>query len=671
MATTAQLQARIAELEAKLQQAEARAAALAEQLDAPLSPTEVCYTRQQLQDIFDNIPAVFYVKDLAGRYTLTSRLWRERLGLAPDTPVIGRTDAELFPSLELIEGLWDPHEKAVLDSGRPSNDELNGSVSGRPYFTSTFLLYDEQGKPYALCCSSVDITKRRQAEAEREELLAQLQDQARQMQHILRTVPEGVLLLDHSHRVSLANPVAETYLAVLAQAMPGDRLASLGGHPLAALLAPPLKGLWHRVESAGESPLTFEIGARAIEAGPQPGGWVIVIRDVTRETEIQRRVQQQDRLAAVGQLAAGIAHDFNNIVAVIVLYVQILLQTVDLPPKGRERLQTIALQARRATDLIEQILDFSRRSVMERQALDLVPFLKEQAKLLERALPEHIEVDLAHGGQPLIASADPTRIQQVILNLALNARDAMPEGGTLTLGLAALTIGPDDIPPLPDMLSGDWVRLTVADTGVGIPADVTPHIFEPFYTTKAFGEGTGLGLAQVYGIVKQHEGYIDLITEVGAGTIFTIYLPLLNTASDEPLPNGQALVRGDGETILMVEDNFAIRQALVASLELLGYHVLTAADGRQALEVWAAHGESIALVLSDVVMPAMGGIELFHALRQQAPALRFVLLTGHVLADRQEVQLGELKEQGLTAWIQKPPSLRQLAETVAQALGKS
>jgi len=516
-----------------------------------------------------------------------------------------------------------------------------------------------------------DIAERVRAEGERALLVAQIREQARQMQQTMDTVPEGVLLLDADLRVLLANPAAKGDLAVLADASVGDTLTHLGDRPLAELLTSPPKGLWHEVATDGRS---FEVIARPMENGPEPGGWVLVIRDVTQEREIQQRLQQQERLAAVGQLAAGIAHDFNNIMAVIVLYARMSLQVPDLPPRVHERLETIDRQAKRATDLIQQILDFSRRAVLERRPMDLVPFLKEVVKLLERTVPESIKMSLNYGVDEYTVNADPTRVQQVIMNLAVNARDAMPEGGELHIGLDRIRIEDRKRAPLPEMEAGEWVRLTVSDTGMGIPPDVRPHIFEPFFTTKERGEGTGLGLAQVHGIVKQHEGHIDVETEMGEGTTFTIYLPVLLVAQPEaPTLETQALTQGQGETVLVVEDNAAMREALVDTLELLNYRALEAANGREALEILERQtlevsedlpSLKIALVLSDVVMPEMGGIALFHALKQRYSAIRMVLLTGHPM----EEELENLRAEGLTDWLPKPPSPEQLAQVLAQAL---
>ncbi len=524
------------------------------------------------------------------------------------------------------------------------------------------VLQDETGRPVRMVGSHVDITERKRAEEERARLASQVREQAREMAHILATVPAGVLLLDAEGRVLQANPTAQGDLAALARANVGDVLTRLGNRPLAALLAPPPKGLWHEVRAGGR---IFEAIARPVENGPQPEHWVLVINDVTREREIRAQFQQQERLAAVGQLAAGIAHDFNNIMAAITLYAQMAARSESLPQRDRERMAVIDQQARHATRLIQQILDFSRRATLERQPLDLLPLLKEQVKLLKRTLPEHIGIELEYGQDEHTVNADPTRLQQMLTNLAVNARDAMLDGGTLRIGLQRVAVEDGQAPHLPEIEAGDWIRLTVSDTGTGIPADVVPHIFEPFFTTKGPGEGSGLGLAQVHGIVGQHGGRVDVASQVGEGTTFAIYLPALAVRpAESPPPDVAAAPRGRGEMVLVVEDEDAVRTALVASLEQLNYRTLEAANGEEALAVLERQGERVALVLSDVVMPGMGGMALFRTLRERGCRTPVILLTGHPI----KKDLDELWAQGLSAWLTKPPHIEHLAQAVADAL---
>jgi signal transduction histidine kinase/ActR/RegA family two-component response regulator len=422
----------------------------------------------------------------------------------------------------------------------------------------------------------------------------------------------------------------------------------------------------------GQKDLRYEVVAEPFAGDPDPEGWVLVLKDVTRERQIRERVQEQDRLAAVGQLAAGIAHDFNNIMAVIVLYAQMLTRIPSLDELDQKRLETIVRQSRLASDLIEQILDFSRTAVFERRALDLVPLLKEQVQLLERTLPESIKISLAIGEGPrdYVVNANSTRIQQVLMNLAVNARDAMLSKGTGELHIRLDQLGRADKlagrrPSLEAVGSG-WLQLSVSDTGVGIPPDDLPRVFEPFYTTKVRGRGTGLGLAQVYGIVKQHGGELDVASVVGHGTTFTVYLPIHDAVRTEesPSPEPDDAPAGMGETVLVVEDNPMTRRALIEGLEMLNYRALEAAQGEEALVVFQRHRDEIALVLTDLVMPEMGGIELATRLHELDPAVRVVVLSGHPLQEK----VDELRSAGVVGMMQKPATLGRLAEALSRAL---
>jgi len=498
----------------------------------------------------------------------------------------------------------------------------------------------------------------------RVDLYERTQQQAEEMAQIMRSVPDGLLLLDAQHRVVTGTPRAQQYLETAAGIRVGEVLTHLGGRPLAELLTSPPTGQHHLAAAADR---IFEVATRPVEAGPAPNGWVLVIRDVTAELAAQEQLQRRERLAAIGQLAAGIAHDFNNIMSVITVYTQLLEAMPEMGERARERLQIIDRQAMRATDMIRQILDFSRRSVMERQAVDLLPLLNEHVKLLERTLPENIEVLLTHSGGPFVVHADSTRLAQAVMNLSINARDAMPEGGKLAFDLHYLLVTAPKSAPLPSMGIGEWVRLTVSDTGVGMAPTTLQHIFEPFYTTKEPGRGTGLGLPQVHGIVGQHGGYIHVESQEGRGTQVIIYLPAVHVLAGSAPPTRLAadLPPGHGETVLLVEDEPVLRESISDLLMQWGYRVVKVANGQQALDVLSAGSEPVALVLTDIVMPVMGGIGLLKQMRGRSIDTPVVILTGHPLHDEVE----GLQRFGVAAWLNKPPSTLQLAHTLAQVLG--
>jgi len=489
---------------------------------------------------------------------------------------------------------------------------------------------------------------------ERIALLDRIQANAQQVQHIIETVPEGVILLDEEYRVVLANPVAQSYLVDLARFSPEEFLTHLGDKPLEELLGAEHQNLWVEIENAGPPRKIFEIGPQPLEKGSNAGGWVVVIREVTQERETQSRIQMQERLATVGQLAAGIAHDFNNILAAIVVYADLLKRDPNLLSASQERLRIIQQQVHRAASLIRQILDFSRRSVMEQSMLDLLPFVKELDKLLRRVLPETIQIELNYQPGVYLVNADPTRLQQVFMNLAVNARDASADGGALEFDLDQVQILEEESPPCPDIPAGIWNRITVKDSGEGIPADVLPHIFEPFFTTKPVGEGTGLGLAQAYGIIKQHDGYIDAHSEIGKGTTFHIYLPAQQPVYEQAdQPEIHPETKGSGQILLLVEDDFSTREAMKTLLEDLGYQVFVASNGQEALEIFETRASQIELVVSDLVMPVMGGVALYKKLNIRWPNVKMLFVTGHPEKERDR----DLLESGNVNWLQKPFSV--------------
>jgi two-component system cell cycle sensor histidine kinase/response regulator CckA len=630
--------------------------------------TQLRESEERYRTLFESAPDAIFLADPDTGKILDVNPAAARLLAKTRDGIVGMHQSQLHPP-EMAEFT----KKAFVEHAQQTQEE------GKHPIEAVVLRADGSRVPVEILAKMVqlpgrqilqgvfrDVSERVWAAEEQERLTAQIRDEARRVQQIITTVPEGVLLLDTEGHILLANPVAEKDLAVLVSQdviTTHKPITYLGDRSLTKILTSPLaKGLRHEVK-AGER--IFEVIARPMENGNEAEDWVLVINDVTQEREAQKWVRQQERLAAVGQMAAGIAHDFNNILAVITLYSQMITRSKALSDHDRDRMAMVNQQAQRAAQLIQQILDFSRRAVLARQPLDLLSLLKEEIKLLKRTLPEHIEIDLAYEPNKYIIQADSTRIRQMVTNLALNAQDAMPQGGALHIKLERTKIECDEVPPLPEMAAGEWIQLTVSDTGTGIAPDVLPHIFEPFFTTKGPSIGTGLGLAQVHGIVGQHEGHIDVESHVGEGTTFTIYLPVLAVQLIEPsMPEPTMTPQGQGETVLVVEDEASLRKTLVETLEQLNYRVLEAANGRDGLEILDQH--EVALVLSDVVMPEMGGIALFRTMKREGVAVPMVLLTGHPM----EKELQDLQTEGLSAWLIKPSSLEQLAKVIAQILNE-
>jgi len=561
---------------------------------------------------------------------------------------------------------------ATILAGRVWHGELTNRRKDGTLYTeeqSITPVRDEQGQISHFVGVKQDITARKQAEVEREQLLKTTQAQAEQLAQIMRSVPEGILLIDNASHILLANPLAEVYLTQHLAApdvlTSNQALAQLGDCPLPQLLNSPPQGAWRTINTPNR---VFEGIAWPATTGAVVDGWVIVLHDVTEARAIEQQLQRQERLAAIGQLAAGIAHDFNNIMSIISAYSQMLMQAPGLGERERERMVAIDQQAMRATKMIRQILDFSRRATVERQSLDLLALLREQVALLQQTLPENIEIEL-RGAQgevtPYMIKGDPTRIQQMVMNLAVNARDAIVDSGTLTFELAHILVKSLRDAPLPGMKAGPWLRLTVADSGVGMAPGVVEHIFEPFFTTKSPGEGTGLGLAQVHGIVAQHDGQITVASRPGEGARFDVYLPAavvvtpgMATAQITSAPEGH------GEHILLVEDHAPLRTTLVELIAAWNYHVDAAVNGEDALGKLDDATEPFRLIISDVIMPKLGGVGLLKALRKAGNATPLILLTGHPMGN----ELEPLRDHGLHGWLTKPPDAEQLAHMIADAL---
>jgi len=498
--------------------------------------------------------------------------------------------------------------------------------------------------------------------AQRLRLLERIREQMRQVQQIIDTVPEGMLLLNQNDCVILANPAGEVVLNILANAGMGDTLTHLGDVPMQQIYHPPGQDPWQQI---GKGSQIFEVIARPLDSGSQSEGWVVVIRDVTQERETQRRIYLQERLAAVGQMAAGIAHDFNNILVPVTLYSEMLLEEPSLKPEAQEWVKTILSLSQRATSVTQQFLDFSRKGVMTSIEVNLRDFFDDFITLINRMLPENIHVIHIPCEEQVIIQADPGRLQQVLINLAINARDAMPSGGELTFEVSTMKVCVDQRPPYRDMKPGDWVRVKIIDTGTGIPSDVLPHIFEPFFTTKPVGQGTGLGLSQVYGIIKQHDGYIDVESKQKVGTTFSIYIPAYGLqASAIADDDAFEATRGNLETLLLVEDEPDVRDALSQVLRSLDYRVITASDGDEALQYFESGGEGIDLVLSDVIMPGLSGPGLFHTLNAKQPGIKMLLITGYPLDEGTR----ELLESNLVSWVQKPVDKKTLSASIQKIL---
>jgi len=415
--------------------------------------------------------------------------------------------------------------------------------------------------------------------------------------------------------------------------------------------------------------ITLEMTSTVLEDAGQITGILCIARDVTERHQLEEQLRQSQKMESIGQLAGGVAHDFNNLLTVIHGHAALLLGDAEFNAKHHEALREIARASDRAASLTRQLLAFSRKQPMQVREVGLNEVVSDITRMLQRVLGEPISLHCEYSPNLRSVKADQSMLEQVIMNLAVNARDAMPKGGTLTLRTHKVVRSSLPASNQPDGHDGQYVCLTAQDTGTGIPPELLQRIFEPFFTTKEPGKGTGLGLATVYGIVKQHGGWVDVQSAPDHGTSFTIYLP----ASSAPAPEKKAekatpkLAVGN-ECILLVEDEMAVRNLCHRLLKRLGYTVLEAETGVAALDVWKQEQHRIQLLLTDMVMPeGMTGHELAEIVRQDNPKLPVILSTGY-----SPDSLGEdsLRESGIH-FLSKPYTPSQLADTIRRALGKS
>ncbi len=644
--------------------------------------------RSQLWDsLMDNTPDLVYFKDADHGLIMASQAYADAVGCEPEA-LVGRTARELWPH-EAEEILAD--ERRALSGDPLIHEEREATTAaGEPrwYLLTKVPIY-QGGEVIGFFAIDKDITKRKLAEE-------QLRESRSQYKWLLESMINAFAVYDTifdedgtfiSFRYVYVNEAYEEIVGVTNEEVQGKTVHEI---------FPGTEDSWieryGRVAVTGE-PDTFEMYhdptkklyyCTVYRPWDTPDRFCVVFEDITEKQKMEDQLRQQERLAAVGQLASGIAHDFRNLLTTIILYASLPLHKPDLPPDLAENLETIKGEAEKATELVQQILDFSSSAMIERRPLDLEPFLADVLAVLRRTIPETIEITMDAGADgTYTVAADAGRLQQALTNLALNARDAMPDGGELHVELSSVEIPTNAGAPPGDATRGDWDRvepgqwicLAVSDTGMGMSELVQEHLFEPFFTTKDVGEGTGLGLAQVYGIVRQHEGVIDVETELGEGTTFRIYLPSCDEAGAPQEEKGDATgasdaPRGQGETILLVEDEENVRQATQEMLETLGYRVITASNGREALALcqsprWHKEKPPVDLVVTDLVMPEIGGRELMKRLQAARHGLKALGITGYTLEEG-DVQL--LKETGFVAVIRKPFEADDLAGPIRRAL---
>ena len=517
--------------------------------------------------------------------------------------------------------------------------------------------------------SIVDISKRKQAEKD-------LRESEARYRGLVNNSTYGIYWVSHEGNLLDANPALARMLGydsvpeLLAlgnsralYANPADREKVHGEYLLAGRVHATVA--WLRKDS---KPITVRLNgwqASGSEAG-KPHVEVIV-EDVTEHIALEKQLVQAQKFEAIGQLAGGIAHDFNNMIGAIIGWADMGVEETHAAPRLRRYFEKVRQQADRAAALTRQLLAFARRQILEPRNIDMNQAVIETLSLLEKVIGSNISVNANLAPDLAVVRADPVQVEQVLMNLCINARDAMPNGGALSVDTSNVTIDEEFCILQPLAHPGEYIMLAVTDTGTGMDAATLDRIFEPFFTTKEMGKGTGLGLATVYGIIRQHGGFLHVISQPKAGSTFRVYLPVSTVAEARPSSvEGGRPMDGGSETLLVAEDHEGLRQLAYETLVNLGYKVLLAVDGEEAVAQFEAHREEIDLALLDVVLPKLSGPDAYTRISKRKPDLPIVFATGY---SPDIAMLQKVQEQGLPV-LQKPYSPRDLACKVREALDR-
>ena len=522
----------------------------------------------------------------------------------------------------------------------------------------------QTGAPHEIVFVARDVTKRKQSEK-----------QMRQQAALLDSARDAILMTDLDDRVELWSKGAERIYGWTAEEALGKTLGKLfypEGSPKFDQARS--KALEHG-EWSGETKQRTKEGREITvegrwtlvrdEAG-EPKSFLVINTDITDRKRIEAHLLRAQRMDSIGALASGIAHDLNNVLAPILMSLRPLQQK--LADENSQRwLSLIQKSAERGKDLIGQVLTFAKGTTGEQSPLQLTHLIKDIARILKETLPRNIELETELQSDPPYVIGDTTQLHQMLMNLCLNARDAMPQGGNLRIELESLLLTEKEVPSQTGITPGRFIRVTVSDTGTGIPADLLDRIFDPFFTTKEHGKGTGLGLSIAIGIVRSHGGFIDVISEVNKGTQFKIYLPASDAVADdvdEELEDD--LTAGHGELVLVVDDEENIREVVEATLLASGYRVLTAEDGEVALRLYEEHKDEIKVVLTDLMMPKKDGVTAIREMRALNPQVKVIVTTGVRLSGYH----AEANKVGFGVFLPKPYTADELLTALDKVLRK-
>ena len=628
--------------------------------------------KEQLQLLLDSTAEAIYSIDVDGACTLCNAACLRLLGYSRDSELLAKNMHALMHHTR-PDGRTYPEEECKIfqafrqGKGTHVADEVLWRADGTS-FPAEYWSYPvrHNSRVVGSVVTFFDITQRKKSE----EALRRSESRYRS---IIESAPYGVFRVDQNGRIAMAN---SAFAAMLGYQGPDEVLDLNTGADLYLnsteqqrardfASEDPRVGYETQWKRKDGKTITVRLGGRRLPDDDElPGGFEVFVEDVTEHRSLQKQFEHAQKMEAVGRLAGGVAHDFNNLLMIISGYAQLLDESSADPKKVVEYATRIQDASSKAATVTRQLLAYSRKQVLEPTVLDLSHVVKDLAKMLPRLLGEDVETVMEFDPQVGTVRADRGQIEQVIMNLAVNARDAMPQGGRLTIATSNVTLDASyyqgvEVPP------GQYVLLAVSDTGSGMDAETQAHIFEPFYTTKEAEKGTGLGLATVYGIVKQSNGFIWVYSEPDKGSIFKIYLPRLDAPADSDESVQPVQVPSTGtETILLVEDESVLRNVCRVYLESKGYTVLEAGNAKEAMKICQSHDRPIHVLITDIVMPGLGGLELAKSALKLRPALSVVLVSGYTdrALDREAIRFAK--------FLQKPFSFDALARTVRSLLDK-